>query len=344
MQENKQIKLTSAEISQLWSMYMNDSAAFPILTYFLNKVEDREIKSLLESSVQICQLHLQKFAEFFKGEGIPVPHGFTIEKDVDLHAPKLFSDTYVLNFLHHLLKVGLHAQSINLSVATRKDVSTFFADCIIRDIELYERIKDALLSKGLYIRAPHIPAPKQVDFVKDQGFLTGFFGEKRPLTVTEITPLYTNLIRNALGVATMIGFSQVSQDREVTQFLLRGRDIAKKHCDIFGSALKESYLPVPMTWDSEVTETTQRVFSDKLMMHVTTALIGVSIQYYGLAITMSPRRDLGQMYNRLIAEIQLFAEDGANLMIKHGWLEEAPKAPDRNELANEKRETEIYAL
>lgn len=343
MMDNKQINLTSAEISQLWSMYMNDSAAFPILTYFLKKVEDKEIKSILESTIQVCQTHLQKFAELLKGDSFPVPHGFSIEEDVDLNAPRLFSDIYVLNFLHHLLKVGLHAQSINLSIATRKDVSTFFGDCLTRDMKLYELIKDTLLSKGLYIRAPHIPAPKQVDFVKDQGFLTGFFGEKRQLTVTEITPLYTNLVRNALGIATMIGFSQVSQNREITQFLIRGRDIAKKHCEIFGSALKQSYLPVPMTWNSEVTDNTQRVFSDKLMMHVTTALIGVSIQYYGLAITMSPRRDLGQMYNRLIAEIQLFAEDGANLMIKHGWLEEAPKAPDRDELANEKRESEIYA-
>ena len=34
----------------------------------------------------------------------------------------------------------------------------------------------------------------------------------------------------------------------------------------------------------------------------------------------------------LIPEVSLYAEDGANIMIKHGWMEEPPQADDRNEL------------
>ncbi|WP_462413724.1 hypothetical protein [Neobacillus sp. Marseille-QA0830] len=30
----------------------------------------------------------------------------------------------------------------------------------------------------------------------------------------------------------------------------------------------------------------------------------------------------------------MYAEDGANIMIKHGWLEEPPQADDREELMN----------
>jgi hypothetical protein len=39
--------------------------------------------------------------------------------------------------------------------------------------------------------------------------------------------------------------------------------------------------------------------------------------------------DLAAQYHRLMAEIEQFAEDGANIMIEKGWLEQPPKAPDR---------------
>jgi hypothetical protein len=65
----------------------------------------------------------------------------------------------------------------------------------------------------------------------------------------------------------------------------------------------------------------------------TTALIALSIGYYGLSCSVSPRLDLGILYNTLTIDIQRFAEDGANIMIKHRWLEEPPIASDRDELA-----------
>jgi hypothetical protein len=41
-------------------------------------------------------------------------------------------------------------------------------------------------------------------------------------------------------------------------------------------------------------------------------------------------------YTRIIAEIGLYAEDGAQLLIKNGWLEQPPLAADRETLANDK--------
>jgi hypothetical protein len=330
---DKQINLTSAEISQLWATYMNDSASIPVLTYFLEKVEDKEIKHLIKYALQLSQSHVQKIADIFKGENYPIPYGFNIHEDVDLTAPRLFTDSYYLNFIHNMSKIGLNGHGMSLSISVRKDITGLFKECLTETIHLYEVSKDMLLSKGIYIRSPYIPKPAKVDFIKDQSFLSGFFGEKRPLTALEVTALYSNLQRNALGVVTMIGFGQVSREKEVAKFLKRGRDIARKHCEIFGGHLKKDLLPAPMTWDSDVTDSTHYVFSDKLMMFFTTILIGLGVQYYGQSIAISPRRDLGIMYNRLTAEIQLFSEDGANIMIRHGWLEEPPKAPDRDELA-----------
>lgn len=338
MEDGKQIRLTSAEISQLWSTYINDSASMCMLTYFLEKVEDTEIKPILEYSLNLSKTHTQKISQIFKEEGYPVPFGFNIEEDVDLTAPRLFTDSYSLNFVHQMARVGLNAHSINLSLAVRKDVTSFFSECLTEVINLYDLSKEVLLSKGLYIKSPPIPKPKKADFVTEQSFLAGFFGEKRPLTVSEITPLYTNLQRNSLGEATMIGFSQITKDKEVTKFFKRARDIAKEHGEIFTTALKKDYLPASASWSAEVTDSTEYVFSDKLMMFFTTILIGLSVQYYGIAITMSPRRDLGVMYNKLSLEIQLFAEDGSNILIKNGWLEQPPLASDRNNLANQKSE------
>jgi hypothetical protein len=227
MEQEKQIRLTSAEVSQLWITYMYDSASIPVIAYFLEKVEDKEIKPVLEYALQLAQNHVHKIAEIFKEEGYPIPYGFKIEEDVDLTAPRLFSDSYFLNFIHVMSKSGLNSHSISLSTAVRKDITVFFRECVTETMNLYEMSKDVLLSKGLYIRSPYLPKPDKVDFVKEQSFLTGFFGEKRPLTAPEITALYSNLQRNALGLATMMGFSQVSRDKEVTQFLMRGRVLPK---------------------------------------------------------------------------------------------------------------------
>ncbi|MDE5056017.1 DUF3231 family protein [Niallia taxi] len=334
--QHQHVKLTSAEISQLWATFLNDSASIPVITYFLHRVDDEKIKSILEYALSLSQEHVRRISAIITMEGYAVPHGFKLEEDVDLNAPRLFADTYYLNFVHHMSKIGLNGHSTSLSVAVRDDVTKFFRDCLVDAINLYERSKEILLSKGIYIRSPFLPMPDNVEYVKNQSFLKGFLGEKRPLTAIEVTNFYTNQQRNILGVATMIGFSQVASSKDVRQFLIRGRDIAKKHVNIFHGYLEKNFLPSPMTWSSDVTDSTTYVFSDKLMMFFTTILIGLGVQYYGQSLATSPRKDLGVMYNRLTAEIQLYAEDGANIMIKNKWLEQPPLAPDRDKLANEK--------
>jgi Protein of unknown function (DUF3231) len=329
------IKLTSAEITNLWATYMNDSGSICHLKYYLNTVEDTEIKSVIQYALDISQLHVNTITQIFTQEGYPVPHGFKLNEDVDVTAPRLFSDTYLLNNVNYLGKIGLNAYSTAITVAVREDVYSFFSQCLRESDNLIKQTNDLLLAKGLYTRSPYLPKPESYDFVKQKSFLAGFLGEKRPLTGTEITNLYTNFQRNALGAATLIGYSQVAQDEEVKQFLLRGKEMANKHCEIFGSFLKESDLPCPMTLDTEVTDSITYTFSDRKMMFYTTSLIALSVGYYGGSISMSPRRDIGIMYSRLVAEILKYAEDGAKILIKHGWMEEPPRALDRDELSKQ---------
>jgi hypothetical protein len=92
-----------------------------------------------------------------------------------------------------------------------------------------------------------------------------------------------------------------------------------------------------MRWDSEITNSTTHTFSDKLMMFYTSGLIALSVDYYGTAVSQSPRGDLSTMYNRLSLELQMYAEDGANIMIKNRWLEQPPMASDRDELVRKRK-------
>jgi hypothetical protein len=96
--------------------------------------------------------------------------------------------------------------------------------------------------------------------------------------------------------------------------------------------MKKESLPVPMSWDSAITDSTSTVFSDKLVMFHVAAMIAAGVGNYGMAMAASPRRDIGLKYASLIPEISLYSEDGANIMIKHGWMEEPPQSDDRDQL------------
>jgi hypothetical protein len=94
----KRIKLTSAELSYLWNTYLADGMSVCVFKYFLQHIEDVEIKTLVSHALDLSQQHLEIIRGIFTDEDIKVPEGFT-EKDVRLNAKRLFSDvsSVVLN-------------------------------------------------------------------------------------------------------------------------------------------------------------------------------------------------------------------------------------------------------
>jgi hypothetical protein len=68
-----------------------------------------------------------------------------------------------------------------------------------------------------------------------------------------------------------------------------------------------------------------------MLFHIL-AMNASGIANYATAMAASPRRDIGLKYAAFIPEISLYAKDGLNLMIKHGWMEEPPQADDRDRL------------
>ncbi|GAB4072701.1 hypothetical protein GCM10028778_04460 [Barrientosiimonas marina] len=331
-----QPKLTASEISNLWTSYQNDSMAICGIKYFLANIEDPDIRSVLEYALAISEQHVQRVKAIFQSENYPIPVGFT-EHDVNLNAPRLFSDILYLNYILNMGKFGLSSYSLALSLSSRDDIMAYYEDCLSETVKLHNWAKSVAKQKGIYVRAPHIPVPEQVDFVQNQSFLSGgLFGDPRPLLGVEIGSLVYNSERNTLGQALITGFSQVAKHSDVRQYLERGREISGKHFEIFNSLLHKNYLSGASPLTSEVTDSTVSPFSDKLMMFHVSALVASGIGQYGISMSTSPRRDLGVNYARLMAEIAKFSNDGAKILIDHGWMEQPPEAADRQELAKKK--------
>ena len=322
-------RLTSTEIGSLWLGYMNDSLVVCALQYFSEKVKDQDIRPIVEFALSLSQQHVQAIAQILKNEDFAVPVGYS-NVDVDLQAPPLFSDTFYLRYLKHLSAAVMAAYSLGLSQAVRSDVRSYFWHCIDSSKELDEKVTQALLSKGLHIRAPYIPIAKQAQFVESPTFIGSILGKNRPLNAMELTHLVANISNNAMGRVMLLGFAQVANSQDIREFFVRGQNISRKHIEVLSMLLKNDDLPAPVTWESEATDSTIAPFSDKLMMQQVVSLTALSMTNYGAALGASTRVDVAADYSRLMTEIAAYGEDGAQLMIR---LEQPPQAVDRKELA-----------
>jgi hypothetical protein len=316
-------------MSTLWSQYMSDTFAVCVCRYFLEKVEDEEVRPIIEFTLDVAKGNIAIMQELFNKEAFPTPVGFT-EKDVNPNAPRLFSDTFVLMFFRNMAILAMATSSAALGLVTRPDLVDFYKRILNAAVKLQDLTRELMLTQGTYIKPPYISTPDKVDFVQRDHFLAGFFGHKRPITSVEITHLFLNIQTNMIGMALITGYAQSAQDKEVKEFLASGVNIAQQHAEIFSQILIKEDLPAPMSCDSAVTDSTTPVFSDKLMMFNVSSMIAAGIGNYGMAIAASPRRDIALKYAALIPEISLYAEAEAKIMIKHGWMEEPPQADDRD--------------
>lgn len=168
----KKVGLTASEISQIWGSYMNASLTSTVLSYFLEKVEDEDINSVLKQAYTLSQSDLEKLSHIFEQENKPIPIGFTNE-DVNLDAPRLYTDNYFLQYAYQMGMLGMTSCSMALSMSTREDIYQFFSGSLRKFNELHEKAMAVSKTKGVYSSPPSIPTPDEADFVKKQSFLTG---------------------------------------------------------------------------------------------------------------------------------------------------------------------------
>jgi hypothetical protein len=330
--DTKNIQLTTGEIAELFNAYINNSVSLQALSYFVEKAIDPEIKSVLIASLDLTKGFNESITNIFKSVNHPLPKGFTAD-DVNLKAERLYSDRFMLIYVRFMARFGLTNYSEARGSSTRADVRDFFNKAINSTLEIFNMADDIMLGKGIYIKEPLIPVPDRIDMVENQSFLKGFFGEKRPLNASEMDRLYLNFYRNSLGKAFVIGLIQTSKNKELKEYFIRGKSIAEKQMEKVGFLLRNEDLPTPMLLDSEVTDSTDTVFSDKLMLFHIVALDAIGLSLNGLSLSRVMRRDLSLTFTGFMSEIALYADDGFNMLIANKWFERMPEAADRKELA-----------
>ncbi|MDQ0232664.1 DUF3231 family protein [Metabacillus malikii] len=327
------VDLTSAEIANLWTQYMNDSISICILTHSIEHAKDQDIKDVLQFALKLAKSHIEKIKEFFHESQYPIPKGFTVEEDINISAPPLFTDAFMMNYMHVMTLLGLTGYAGAVATSCREDQIDYFITCNKETMELHKRIINVMLNKGLYSKPSRVNPPSEIDFVENQQYLAGWFGKKRPLSVIEISGMHFNMKKDISKIVLELGFAQVSQTKEIQKYFERGKKICQKHFTAFNNTLTNEELSTPKSWISEVTNSTVSPYSEKLMLYHIVTLVSAAIGYYGAGLSVSQRRDIAADYTKFIAEVCLYVEDGAELLIKNGWLEQPPLAEDRQSLA-----------
>lgn len=318
-----------------WEIFLllniNNTMSKYVLTYLIQKINDEDIKSLAEESLKTTNNLLNRVKDIYETINHPIPQGLT-DEDININASKLFSDTFVLSYLRFNTHFALLNYSAALVASARTDVRTLFSDCIFDSRELYNKVQDLLLSKGLFIRPPSIPIPYMLGFVHKQNYLSGFWGDKRPLNAVEIGNIYASMETNVLGHALSQGFSQVAKDKKIKDQCIKGMSISKDYIETFSKLLEKDFLAAPTSWNISVTTSTESPFSDKLIaLHMST-LCSFGIGIYGLSASQCLRSDVTSSFVKAAANTTSYGKDWVDIILDNGWLERIPEAADRKEL------------
>ena len=329
------LKLTSSEIGTLWGEYVNGTMTDVVNRYMFSIIEDESIKATFEDAIKTFAKQKKQIVAFIENEGFPVPIGFT-ESDLNKGTEKLFTDIFCLNYLHIMTLYGLLGHTTSLGVSVREDLRHFYDSCDNDAKRMYHQTIELLLEKGNFQRDPYFYPTENPEFISSQDFTDGFFGKGRRLSAPEIISISFNLKKSIMAKTLSIGFSQVTQSKEVRKFLEDSEKTADGQIQAFSKIMHTDNLPVPMSWETEVTTSRDSPFSDKLMMYHIGFLFQAAQAYHGSGLASSMRTDLVTTYEGTILKNLMVTKKWFNIMVKNKWLEQPPLAPNRKEIAKEK--------
>ncbi|MCB2293459.1 DUF3231 family protein [Clostridium algoriphilum] len=325
MDDNTKIPLVSSEITGIWNSYMGENLLICKLKHHLNSVEDTDTLAIMKYTLDLSNQRIKVLTDLFNQEKLPIPGGFS-DNEVNINAPRLFTDTFYLQYMAYASKVAMQNYTLILNNIARSDVRNYFSKCIQEYIDLYNRSAELRLSKGIFVRAPHVEVPKEVQYIKDESFMLDWFGEKRPLLTLEITHIFSIASATILRSAQLIGFAQVSKDKKISDYMLRGKELATKQNNAFNSILAAEGIPIPSSSDLYVTQSTVAPFSEKLMLYKIMIMCSEKIGSLGFALADIQRSDLQSMCIKFMDAVMKYAKDGADIMIDNGWSEQPPQA------------------
>ena len=231
---------------------------------------------------------------------------------------------------------GLLGHTTSLGVSVRKDLRDFYDSCDNDAKRMYHQTIELLLEKGNFQRDPLFYPAKNPEFISSQDFTDGFFGKGRRLTATEIISISFNLKKSIMAKTLSIAFSQVAQTKEVRKFLEDSEKTSDGQIQALSKIMHTDNLPVPKSWETEVTTSTDSPFSDKLMLYHIGFLFQAAQAYHGAGLASAMRTDLVATYESTILKTLMVTKKWFDLMVQNKWLEQPPLAPNRKEIAKEK--------
>ncbi|MFD1039698.1 DUF3231 family protein [Virgibacillus byunsanensis] len=93
-----------------------------------------------------------------------------------------------------------------------------------------------------------------------------------------------------IGKSLLIGFSQVSQHKQLIDYFLSGVKLSDSIMAQISDKLTEGFIPTPVSWDHGVLDSTRKTFSEKLMLALITGIATSAIGNYGVAMGFSPKK------------------------------------------------------
>jgi len=325
--------LSVSEIGTLWQTYQEKTLIMRFLDYFIEKADDSQARNLLGGLWQELDFYVKEMEEIFTEQGMVIPIGFTKE-DVFLDAPKLYDNGFDIMFLRVLKEVSMGLYTLNMNMTYDKKVMTIYEGLTSVTQKIYKLATQYLLNKGILSLPPKVTLPKTNEFIKSKKFMKGFMltGDKRALTNLEVGILHHNLEANNIGLQLITGFAQCAQSKEVKQYFLKGKELAKKQIKIMEDFLLNADVQLSATSGATVTKSTVPPFSDKLMMHCIYILNGFSLVGSGTGTFFSLRNDISMKSMMIAKDIYLYAQEGIEIKIKNGWFEEPPQMEDRAQI------------
>ncbi|MEH7118351.1 DUF3231 family protein [Neobacillus vireti] len=323
--------ISSSEIGTLWVTYQEKTFILRMLEYFIKKAEDDdEARNILGGLWQHLNYYVLEMEKIFKQQGMVYPVGYKKE-DVNLEAPKLFDNGFDIMFVRILKEVSMGLYTINMNMAYNDDVAKIYKGLTNVTQDIYMLSTLYLLQRGILTLPPKVTMPKTTEFVESKRYMSGFkpFSEKRVLNAIELGFLHHGIESNNIGMQLMTGFAQCAKNEEVKKYFVKGKELAKKQIKVLTDILMESDVQFSATCGSTVTTSTVAPFSDKLMMACVHFLNGFSLVGNSFGTVFTYRNDISMKIALLAKDVYFYGQEGIEIRIKHGWLEEPPQIEDR---------------
>jgi hypothetical protein len=319
-----------SEVGSLWQTYQEKTLIMRFLEYFIEKTDDTEARNILGGLWQELNFYVKEMEEIFREQGMVIPIGFKNE-DVNIDAPKLYDNGFDVMFVRILKEVSMGLYTLGMNMTYNKKVMSIYEGLTTVTQKIYKLATAYLLERGILALPPKVSMPKKNEYIKSKNFMEGFklTKDKRPLTDLEVGILHHNLEANNIGMQLITGFAQCAQNKEVKQYFLKGKELAKKQISVMEKLLLEADVQLSATSGATVTTSTVPPFSDKLMMHCIYILNGFSIVGSASGAFFSLRNDLTVETMLLAKDVYSYAQEGVKIKIKNGWFEEPPHMEDR---------------